>query len=48
MEVAWIPQQSKVVQDPELITGQNPFSDDQLSTQFLNMLTERAHAGIQR
>lgn len=48
MDVAWIPQQSKVVQDRELITGQNPFSDEQLSTQFLNMLMERAHAGSQR
>lgn len=42
MNVAWIPGSSKVVVDRELITGQNPFSDHELSKQFLAMLAERA------
>ena len=48
MDVAWIPYQSKVVQDRELITGQNPFSDDELGTQFLTMLAERSQVRATR
>jgi len=42
MDVAWIPGSSKVVVDRELITGQNPASDQELSEKFLAMLVERA------
>lgn len=42
MDVAWIPMQAKVVVDRELVTGQNPSSDDTLATTFLNMLMQRA------
>lgn len=45
MDVAWIPGQSKVVRDRELITGQNPASDAELASQFLEMLTARQPAG---
>jgi putative intracellular protease/amidase len=41
MHCALIPMQSKVVQDRELLTGQNPFSDEELATQFLAMLAKR-------
>lgn len=40
MDVAWVPMQSKVVRDRELITGQNPASDEELARQFLLMLEE--------
>ena len=42
MNVAWIPGSSKVVVDRELITAQNPASDQEFSKQFLAMLVERA------
>ncbi|MBX3171606.1 MAG: type 1 glutamine amidotransferase domain-containing protein [Candidatus Eremiobacteraeota bacterium] len=45
IEVAWIPMQSKVVRDRELITGQNPASDAELAGQFLEMLGSRQTAG---
>lgn len=38
LDVAWIPMQSKVVVDRELITGQNPKSDDEFSQHFLTLL----------
>ncbi len=45
MDVAWIPMQSKVVRDRELITGQNPASAEELARQFLEMLGARQPAG---
>ena len=41
MHTAAIPWQSKVVQDRELLTGQNPFSDQQFTGDFLAMLAAR-------
>ena len=41
MDVSLIPLQSKVVHDRELVTGQNPFSDGELSMRFLEMLEVR-------
>lgn len=48
MDVAWIPMQSKVVRDRELITGQNPASDGELARQFLEMLGARQTASAQK
>ena len=48
MDVAWIPMQSKVVRDRELITGQNPASDEELAKQFLEMLGARQPAGARK
>lgn len=39
VEVA-APWKSQVVRDRELLTGQNPFSDEELARQFIGMLTE--------
>lgn len=44
MNVAWIPGSSKVVVDRELITAQNPASDDEFGRQFLALLVDRALA----
>lgn len=38
MDVAMVPMQSQVVRDRELVTGQNPFSDEELAITFLAML----------
>lgn len=43
LNVVWIPGSSKVV-DRELITAQNPTSDDEFGRQFLAMLVDRALA----
>ena len=41
MDVAMIPMQSHVVKHEELVTGQNPKSDDALAQAFLSMLALR-------
>ena len=42
MAVAWIPGSAKVVEDRELITAQNPASDEEFAKLFLTRLVERA------
>lgn len=42
LSVAWIPGSSKVVEDRELITAQNPASDGEFAKLFLQRLVERA------
>lgn len=44
MDTALLPMQSKVVHDRELVTGQNPFSDGELSMRLLAMLEARKSA----
>lgn len=38
MNVAMIPMQSRVVKDRELVTGQNPYSDEEFTITFLALL----------
>ena len=44
MDTSLIPMQSKIVHDRELVTGQNPFSDGELSMRLLAMLEARIGA----